>query len=54
MKTGDIKNKVAFAPFGYGLIYHYPTNILVPDGIDPFSKEPDLKFSSILLSGKRK
>ena len=53
-KIGEIRRGVAFSPFGYGLIYHFPTNILVSDAIDPISKEPDLKFSSIYIKPKRK
>ncbi len=51
---GDIKKGVAFAPFGYGLIYHFPTNIVVSDALDPISKEPDLKFSSVYIKAKRR
>ncbi len=53
-KIGDVKKGVAFAPFGYGLMYHYPTNILVSDALDPISKEPELKFSSIYIKAKKK
>ncbi|HIE58665.1 MAG TPA: nitrate reductase [Hydrogenothermaceae bacterium] len=51
---GDIKKGTIFAPFGYGIAYHFPTNILVSDAIDPISKEPDLKFSSIYIKPRRK
>ncbi|WP_297887867.1 molybdopterin-dependent oxidoreductase [Sulfurihydrogenibium sp.] len=54
VKTGNIKNGVAFAPFGYGLIFHYPTNLLVSAAIDSISKEPDLKFSAVFIEEKRK
>ena len=53
-KTGNIKRGVAFAPFGYGMVYHFPTNIVVNDTIDPISKEPDLKFSAVYIKQKRK
>ena len=53
-KTGNIKKGVAFSPFGYGLIYHFPTNIVVSDEIDPISKEPSLKFSAVHIKAKRK
>ncbi len=53
-KIGKIKKGVAFAPFGYGKIYHFPTNILVSDAIDPISKEPELKFSSIHIKSKKR
>ncbi len=52
-KLGNIRRGVVFAPFGYGLIYHFPTNILVSDAIDPISKEPDLKFSAVYIKAKR-
>ncbi len=51
---GDIKKGVAFAPFGYGIAYHFPTNILVSDAVDPISKEPDLKFSAVYIKPRRK
>jgi ferredoxin-nitrate reductase len=53
-KIGEIKRGTAFSPFGYGLIYHFPTNIVVSDALDPISKEPDLKFSAIFIKAKRK
>ncbi len=53
-RIGNLKKGVAFAPFGYGLIYHFPTNIIVSDAIDTISKEPDLKFSGIYIKAKRK
>ncbi|NPA13489.1 MAG: molybdopterin-dependent oxidoreductase [Aquificae bacterium] len=53
-KIGQIKKGVAFAPFGYGKIYHFPTNILVNDSIDPISKEPELKFSGVFIKPKKK
>ena len=53
-KTGEIKKGVAFSPFGYGLVYHFPTNLLVSDALDPISKEPDLKFTAIHIKAKRK
>ena len=53
-KIGEMKKGVAFAPFGYGLIYHFPTNIVVSDAIDPISKEPDLKFSGVYIKAKRR
>jgi len=53
-KIGKIKKGVAFAPFGYGKIYHFPSNILVSDAIDPVSKEPELKFSAIYIKAKKK
>ncbi|WP_457640201.1 molybdopterin-dependent oxidoreductase [Persephonella sp.] len=53
-KIGKIKKGVAFSPFGYGKIYHFPTNILVSDAIDPVSKEPELKFSAIFIKPKKK
>ncbi len=52
VKTGEIKQGVAFSPFGYGLIYHFPTNLVVSDAIDPISKEPDLKFSAVYIKAK--
>ncbi len=54
VKTGKIRKGVAFAPFGYGTIYHFPTNIVVSDAIDPISKEPDLKASAVYIKEKRK
>ena len=51
-KIGEIKEGVAFAPFGYGRVFHFPTNTVVSDAIDPISKEPDLKFSSIFIKAK--
>jgi ferredoxin-nitrate reductase len=54
VKVGNIRKGVAFAPFGYGLMYHFPTNILTSDAIDPMSKQPDLKFSSICIKIKAK
>ena len=53
-KTGNIKKGVVFSPFGYGLIYHFPTNIVVSDEIDPIAKEPSLKFSAVHIKAKRK
>ncbi|MDQ7055619.1 MAG: molybdopterin-dependent oxidoreductase [Persephonella sp.] len=53
-KTGKIKRGVVFSPFGYGKIYHFPTNILVSDTLDPVSKEPELKFSSIFIKARKK
>ena len=51
-KIGNIKEGVAFSPFGYGIVYHFPTNLTVSDSLDPISKEPDLKFSSIYIKAK--
>ncbi|WP_457644534.1 molybdopterin-dependent oxidoreductase [Persephonella sp.] len=53
-RVGSIKRGVLFAPFGYGKIHHFPTNILVSDAIDPISKEPELKFSTVYLKTKKK
>ncbi len=53
-KTGKIKRGVTFSPFGYGKIYHFPTNILVSDALDPVSKEPELKFSSVFIKARKK
>ncbi len=53
-KVGNIKKGVLFAPFGYGKIYHFPTNILVSDAVDPISKEPELKFSSVFIKARKK
>ncbi len=53
-KIGKIKKGVVFAPFGYGKIYHFPTNITVSDAVDPISKEPELKFSSVFIKQKKK
>ncbi len=53
-KTGNIKKGVTFSPFGYGLIYHFPTNLLVSDAVDPISKEPALKFTAVHIKAKRK
>ncbi|MEN3028620.1 MAG: molybdopterin dinucleotide binding domain-containing protein, partial [Aquificaceae bacterium] len=50
VKYGDIKVGHAFAPFGYGSA---PVNLLTGDGIDPFSKEPELKFTPVLLAGTK-
>ncbi|MBK3332251.1 molybdopterin-dependent oxidoreductase [Persephonella atlantica] len=53
-KIGKIKKGVVFSPFGYGKIYHFPANILVSDALDPVSKEPELKFSSIFIKARKK
>ncbi len=53
-KIGKIKRGVVFAPFGYGKIYHFPTNITVSDAIDPISKEPELKFSAVFIKPRKK
>jgi len=53
-KIGKIKRGVLFSPFGYGKIYHFPTNILVSDIFDPISKEPELKFSSVYIKPRKK
>jgi ferredoxin-nitrate reductase len=48
VKFGDIKRRHLFTPFGYGLEYSdSPANLITTDAIDPFSKEPELKFSKV-------
>jgi ferredoxin-nitrate reductase len=42
VRLGDIKRGHLFAPFGYGDV-----NALIGDELDPFSKEPELKFIEV-------
>ncbi|MFN7064903.1 MAG: molybdopterin oxidoreductase family protein [Aquificaceae bacterium] len=49
---GEIRKGHLFAPFGYGLDYGEPINVLVSDKVDPLSKEPELKFTPILIEGR--
>ncbi|ADC70087.1 molybdopterin oxidoreductase [Methanocaldococcus sp. FS406-22] len=48
VKFGEIKRRHLFTPFGYGLEFcDSPANLVTTDAIDPFSKEPELKFSKV-------
>lgn len=49
VRFGEIKEGHLFAPFGYGLDYGTPTNLLIGDRKDPISKEPELKFTPLLI-----
>ena len=44
---GNIKRGHIFVPFGYPDEYGIPANVLVSDRVDPFSKEPDLKYTGV-------
>ncbi len=44
---GNIKRGHIFAPFGYPEEYGTPTNALTNCRLDPFSKEPDLKYTGV-------
>lgn len=52
VRFGDIKSGHLFAPFGYGLSYKAVVNILTEDLLDPISKEPELKFTSVSIEVK--
>ncbi len=52
VRFGDIKRGHIFAPFGYGLEYENPTNILTTEEVDPISGEPDLKFTQVTIYAK--
>jgi len=47
VRFGNIKRGHLFAPFGYPSEIGEPTNHLLSDRKDPFSKEPDLKYSGV-------
>ena len=49
VRLGDIKRGHLFAPFGYGSV---PVNLLLGEKIDPISKEPELKFTPVLVYAK--
>ena len=50
VKFGEIKRRHLFTPFGYSLEFcDSPANILTTDATDPFSKEPELKFSKVRI-----
>jgi ferredoxin-nitrate reductase len=51
----NIKRKHIFTYFGYPLWYtDTPTNLVVADRVDPYSKEPDLKFRRVRVSLHKK
>ena len=47
VRFGNIKRGHVFAPFGYPSEFGEPANFLVSDRTDPFSGEPDLKYSGV-------
>ncbi len=47
VRYGNIKEGHIFAPFGYPEEFGKPTNVLMSDRTDPYSKEPDLKFEEV-------
>ncbi|AAC06542.1 nitrate reductase [Aquifex aeolicus] len=47
VRFGNVKRGHIFAPFGYPSEYGEPTNLLTSDRTDPYSKEPDLKYSGV-------
>ncbi|MFN3471276.1 MAG: molybdopterin oxidoreductase family protein, partial [Aquificaceae bacterium] len=49
VRFGEIKEKHLFAPFGYGGM---PVNLLLGDRSDPISKEPELKFTPVVVYAK--
>ena len=52
VKFGEIKRKHLFAPFGYGLAYESVVNTLTRDVVDPISKEPEFKFTNVVLKAR--
>jgi len=49
VRFGNIKRKHIFAPFGYGFSYGAVINTLTRDIVDPISKQPEFKFTSVVL-----
>ena len=49
VRFGNVKRGHIFAPFGYPSEFGEPTNYLVSDRTDPFSGEPDLKYSGVTV-----
>ena len=47
VRFGNVKRGHVFAPFGYPKEFGEPTNLLVSDRTDPYSREPDLKYSGV-------
>ncbi len=47
VKFGNVKRRHIFSPFGYPREFGEPTNLLLPDRVDPLSKEPDLRYSGV-------
>ena len=47
VRFANVKRGTLFAPFGYPKEFGEPTNLLVSDRVDPYSKEPDLKYAGV-------
>ena len=47
VRFSNVKRGHIFAPFGYPKEFGEPINLLLPDRVDPYSKEPDLKYSGV-------
>ena len=47
VRFANVKRGHIFAPFGYPTEFGQPLNILLPDRVDPVSKEPDLKYGGV-------
>ena len=47
VRFANIKRGHIFAPFGYPKEFGEPLNLLLSDRVDPYSKEPDLKYSGV-------
>ena len=47
VRFANIKRGHIFAPFGYPKEFGNPLNFLLSDRVDPYSKEPDLKYSGV-------
>ncbi|MDQ7037902.1 MAG: nitrate reductase [Aquificota bacterium] len=47
VRFGNVKRGHIFAPFGYPREFGEPTNLVLTGRVDPFSKEPDLKFEPV-------
>ena len=54
VRFANVKRGHLFAPFGYPREFGEPTNYLVSDRVDPFSKEPDLKYSGVRVKVLKK
>ena len=47
VRLANVKRGHIFAPFGYPKEFGKPLNYLLSDRVDPYSKEPDLKYSGV-------
>jgi len=47
VRFGNLRRGCLFTPFGYPAEFGDLTNLLTCDRVDPYSKEPDLKYAGV-------